>query len=382
VSGQLLRIVGCYRNASIPQPQLAIPAESNSFAEATPFVPVDPFQAFGRGCAGGGGWRHPPGGPFDNEKDHKKAWKVFKKMRGAHGGWGYGPRGHGPHGPRHHLPHGGPPGFPPHGGFGPHPHPSGFPPHDGFGPHRFPVHEGFHPPPPFGGHPHPPFHEFHGHHGHHDFEHNKSEKLVARFAKDVTVEDGTQIAANAPFVKTWRIRNEGPAWPAGCVLRFVGKHSDDMGAPEFVLVDGIIGSNQDVDVSVNLVAPSKPGRYTGYWKMCTPEGRKFGQRVWVSIVVPSTGSSSEGEKEADRYEALVDVVLSKEYLRSFGIKRHRVFRLLQKFNGNVEQVIALLTEKLARKEEKCARKEEKCALKAEKAAQKEVYKQSHGEWKH
>lgn len=381
VSGQLLRIVGAYRNKSA---ETVIPAEST-------FVPADPFQAFGRGCGGGGGeggWHHPLNGPFANDKERKKAHKHFKKMRGAHGGWGYGPRhgphggppGHGPYGHRH-GPHGGPPGFAPHGGFGPHPHPPGFPPHGG--PPGFPPHGefGHHPhfPPTFGGHPHGPYHGHHGH-GHHGFEHDKSDKLVARFAKDVTVEDGTQIAANTPFVKTWRIRNEGIVWPAGCVLRFVGKHSDDMGGPESILVDGIVGPNQDVDISVNLVAPSKPGRYTGYWKMCTPEGRKFGQRVWVSIVVPSNGSSSEGEKEADHYEALVDVVLSKEYLRSFGIKRHRVFRLLQKFNGDAEKVIAVLTEKLAHKEQKCASKAEKCARKAEKKAEKNAYKQA--EWKH
>jgi len=403
VPGQLLRIVGAYRNNTA---EPAIPS--------TPFGSADPFQSFGRGCGfggGRGGWHHTPGGPFSNDKDRKKAHKLFKKMRGSHGGWGYGPRGgHGPHGGPHRFgPHGGPPGFPPHGGppgFPPHGGPPGFPPHDGFGP-QGPL-PGFHPAPDDGFGPHPPGfpphfppHEGFGHHPHHGGHHGHgrghhgfgpmghhgfgqsldgSDKLVARFAKDVTVEDGTQIPANTPFVKTWRIRNEGVAWPAGCVLRFVGKHSDDMGAPEFVAIDGIVGPGQDVEVSVNLVAPAKPGRYTGYWKMCTPDGRKFGQRVWVSIVVPSNGSSSEGEKEADLFESLVDVVVAKESLRSFGVKRHRVFRLLQKCGGDVDQVIALLTEKLAKKEAKCALKAEKCARKAEKHAEKHAYKQ--GEWKH
>lgn len=55
--------------------------------------------------------------------------------------------------------------------------------------------------------------------------------------------------------------------------------------------------------------------------MRTPEGKKFGQRLWVTIVVPSAGgSSSDEDKEADKYEALVDAVLA----MGFNAKRHRV----------------------------------------------------------
>jgi len=165
--------------------------------------------------------------------------------------------------------------------------------------------------------------------------------------KDVTIEDGMQIAANTPFVKTWRVRNEGAPWPAGCSLLFVSKHGgDNMSGPESVLVpvEGPVATNQEVDISVSLVAPAKAGRYTGFWKMCTAEGRKFGQRLWVTIVVPSLGSSSESEREADKYETLVDSVLA----RGFGVKRHRVFRLLRKFNGDVEKVCEALLAKSAR----------------------------------
>jgi len=377
VAGQLLRIVGAYRMSMSDNP--VTPAE-----EPTPFAQGgDPLRSFAQGF-GRGGWNHTPGGPFASDKERKKAHKLHNKIHGK-GGWHHGhqgfPPGFGPQGfPTGLGSHGGPPrGFP----HGPHgapdfPHvplgpqggpPPGFPPHDSFGPRGYGPRGGHH-----GPHGHGPyFGPYGGHHGHgFGFPQDAKDKLVARFAKDVTVEDGTQIPPNTSFVKTWRIRNEGIAWPAGCLLRFVGKHSDDMGGPEFVAVEGVIAPEQEVEISVPLVAPNKPGRYTGYWKMSTPDGRKFGQRVWVSIVVPSAnGSSSEGEKEADLYESLVDVVLAKEYLRSYGVKRHRVFRLLQKLNGDTEKVIALLTEKLAHKEEKNARKAEKCA-----------HKQMKKEWKH
>jgi len=204
-----------------------------------------------------------------------------------------------------------------------------------------------------------------GHHGHphshfaHGCVDSETEKLTARFAKDVTIEDGSQIAGGTPFVKTWRIRNEGEAWPAGCVLRLLTKQSDSMMSQETVAVpfEGPVGTGQEFDISAPLVAPAKPGRYTAYFKMCTPAGKKFGQRLWVSIVVPSvsSSSSSDSEKEADKYESLVDTILA----MGFNVKRHRVFRLLQKFDGDVAKTTEALQVKMQRK----AHKEEKKALK-------------------
>lgn len=185
-----------------------------------------------------------------------------------------------------------------------------------------------------------------------------NDRLIARFAKDVTIPDGTHLSPGTAFVKTWRIRNEGATeWPAqGCVLRFLGKKSDSLGCPETVPVPGPVAPNAEVEVSVNLVAPEKPGRYTGYWKMCAPDGRKFGQRVWVSVVVPGlSSSSSDSDQEADKYEALVDTVLA----TGLCVKRHRVFRMLQKTNGDVNAVC----EHLAKKEEKKARKAMKKQMK-------------------
>jgi len=171
--------------------------------------------------------------------------------------------------------------------------------------------------------------------------------------KDVTIEDGTQLPAGTAFVKTWRVRNEGPAWPAGCQLIFLSKRcGDNMSGPDFVTIEGAVNTNQEVDVSVNLIAPTKPGRYIGFWKLCTPNGRKFGQRMWVSIIVPSLGSSSSDEEEqlADRYEVLVDAVLAQGYT----VKRHRVFRLLEKYGGDVQAVSNVLADKAQRKAAKAA----------------------------
>src|SRR5690606_15913732 len=104
----------------------------------------------------------------------------------------------------------------------------------------------------------------------------------ARFVKDVSIPDGTCLLPNSPFVKTWRFRNEGDIpWPKGSQLAFIGRNSDQMGGPDYVSIPDSITVNpgDEFDVSVPLKAPSKPGRYLGYWRMREVDGRKFGQRV-------------------------------------------------------------------------------------------------------
>lgn len=43
--------------------------------------------------------------------------------------------------------------------------------------------------------------------------------------------------------------------------------------------------DRELDIAVDFTAPASPGRYISYWKMASPSGQKFGQRVWVLIQV-------------------------------------------------------------------------------------------------
>lgn len=43
--------------------------------------------------------------------------------------------------------------------------------------------------------------------------------------------------------------------------------------------------DQELDVAVDFLSPELPGRYISYWRMASPSGPKFGQRVWVQIQV-------------------------------------------------------------------------------------------------
>jgi len=114
---------------------------------------------------------------------------------------------------------------------------------------------------------------------------DKKQRYVARHVEDVTIPDGTELPPNTPFIKTWKIRNEGPAWPPGSQLLFVSHKGDNLNGPERVTIKGDVKPGQEVEISVPLITPNEPGRYVGYYRMVTPDNIKFGQRVWVSFVV-------------------------------------------------------------------------------------------------
>ena len=97
----------------------------------------------------------------------------------------------------------------------------------------------------------------------------------AAFVKDVTIPDGSKIAAGEPFVKTWRLKNRGTcSWSPD--YRLVFNSGDQMGETSAVRLPAYVAPGQSVDVSVTLTAPADSGHYTGYWMLRNPSGEMFG----------------------------------------------------------------------------------------------------------
>lgn len=116
---------------------------------------------------------------------------------------------------------------------------------------------------------------------------SKEGKLLARHVADVTIPDNSELPADTPVTKTWRLRNAGvQAWPADSQLLFISRRGDNLNGPERIFV-GSVAPNQEVDVSVTFITPSEPGRYIGYYRMASGDGAKFGQRVWVAFIIPA-----------------------------------------------------------------------------------------------
>jgi hypothetical protein len=114
----------------------------------------------------------------------------------------------------------------------------------------------------------------------------------AEFVADVTIPDGSTMTPNQSFAKTWRLVNQGTTtWSPSYSLVFSSGNS--MSAPAAVNLPSNVAPGQNVDITVNLVAPATPGEYIGYFILKNPSGQIFGvgpnavDAIWVQIVVGS-----------------------------------------------------------------------------------------------
>jgi len=91
-----------------------------------------------------------------------------------------------------------------------------------------------------------------------------------------------------PFTKGWRLRNSGTCtWKNGSyklVFSYGNVAAAQMGGQP-IPVTKDVKPGETFDFYVNLVAPVKSGAYEGYWNMRNAYNTKFGETVWVYIVV-------------------------------------------------------------------------------------------------
>ena len=119
----------------------------------------------------------------------------------------------------------------------------------------------------------------------------------ASFVADVTIPDGTTVAPNATFVKTWRLQNSGTCtWTTSYAVVFTG--GDQMGSPAVIPMPSSVAPGGTVDITVNLTAPGTPGHYRGNYKLKNATGSLFGVGAnaaflfWVDINVGTTLSTA------------------------------------------------------------------------------------------
>jgi next-to-BRCA1 protein 1 len=118
-------------------------------------------------------------------------------------------------------------------------------------------------------------------------------KLMARFVRDITMPDGSEVAPYSTFFKTWRVRNDGISdWPEGCHL--VNAGGDLLLDPKLdALCQSVpaVASGEEVELTVELRAPTATGRHVGYFRLQNPDGSYFGQRLWADIRVNESDMS-------------------------------------------------------------------------------------------
>jgi hypothetical protein len=103
--------------------------------------------------------------------------------------------------------------------------------------------------------------------------------------RDETIPAGTVMQPGETFTKVWKVENNGTCdWVYLYRLVFLG--GDRMeGDPSGL--GKVISPGKWTQLSLALTAPSRPGTYTGNWRLGNQSGSVFGSTLTVSIVVPN-----------------------------------------------------------------------------------------------
>jgi hypothetical protein len=124
----------------------------------------------------------------------------------------------------------------------------------------------------------------------------------AQFVRDITIPDGSQVAPNASFTKTWRLRNAGACNWSGYTLVF--DSGDLMGATSPQSMPSV-AAGQEIDLSVNFTAPTTPGTYRSYWRIRNASGVLIpvlggtqGKSFFVDIKVSAASSGFDLHTQA------------------------------------------------------------------------------------
>ncbi len=115
------------------------------------------------------------------------------------------------------------------------------------------------------------------------------------FVGDLNLDDNNMknpplMAPGQAFRKGWRVKNIGTCtWNSGYSLDYVSGNvsAAQMGGTTATVVGQVL-PGQTYDFWVDLVAPTFPGVYQGFWEMRNDQNEPFGQRLWVGIEVSAS----------------------------------------------------------------------------------------------
>ncbi len=92
---------------------------------------------------------------------------------------------------------------------------------------------------------------------------------------DLTIPDGKIVQPGESFSKTWRLVNAGAcAWDPGYAVIFFS--GEQMSAPGSQYLHESVEPGGSIDVTVDMVAPLKPGTYQSNWMLSDEDTNLFG----------------------------------------------------------------------------------------------------------
>jgi hypothetical protein len=106
----------------------------------------------------------------------------------------------------------------------------------------------------------------------------------SQYVSDVTIPDGTVMQPGEKFTKTWKVKNAGTcSWTTAYSMVY-GGYADKLSGQTTALTAEVT-PNQEADISIDLVAPTKAGNYVSAWRLANAQNFPFGEFLTVVIVV-------------------------------------------------------------------------------------------------
>lgn len=177
-------------------------------------------------------------------------------------------------------------------------------------------------------------------------------KYQARFVRDLYVVDQQEMKPFEKFVRGWVMCNDGYAeWPVGTQMTWVAGDKLSQHLQKSVPV---VKPGETLEISMEMCAPGKPGRYVGYYRLALPNGNRFGHRVWVDIMVkepapqfsmPSSSHFVPAPSAPQPTEVEVPARFAKvfESLQTMGFSdKEQILAALEKHDGNIERALEQL----------------------------------------
>lgn len=114
---------------------------------------------------------------------------------------------------------------------------------------------------------------------------------------DVTIPDGARFLPGQSFSKTWRLYNAGscPWTREYAVVYFSGENFSAVSEQVFTTT---VLPGKSIDITIDMVAPQKPGIHQSNWKLRNKSGKLFGigptgdAPFWVRIEVEEAATST------------------------------------------------------------------------------------------
>lgn len=105
----------------------------------------------------------------------------------------------------------------------------------------------------------------------------------AILVSDVTIPANTELPGGSYFTKTWRLTNSGTCDWIGYQIIHSGGDLMNASSPQAI---PLVTAGSNIDLAIDMVAPSSSGVYAGTWRLRAPDGTVFGPDLNLSIVVP------------------------------------------------------------------------------------------------